>query len=172
MGLCGMKCCLFVIVFLDLSTSFEASPFISDGIFGSHDSGERRLLQRRTPCPASFEFQNYTIITSKCKGPEYPPDLCCSSFKEFACPFVDSLNDLRNDCAEIMFSYIYINGNYPTGLFASICREGKDGLECPGVPPPSMLSENANKNLSRNIRELLPITMLMVASLALTLQYF
>ncbi|XP_075503070.1 GPI-anchored protein LLG1-like isoform X2 [Primulina tabacum] len=142
MGLCGMKCCLFVIVFLDLSTSFEASPFISDGIFGSHDSGERRLLQRRTPCPASFEFQNYTIITSKCKGPEYPPDLCCSSFKEFAC------------------------------LFASICREGKDGLECPGVPPPSMLSENANKNLSRNIRELLPITMLMVASLALTLQYF
>ncbi|XP_073141710.1 GPI-anchored protein LLG1-like isoform X2 [Henckelia pumila] len=172
MGLSGTKCFLFVIVFLFLSTCFEASPFIPDGIFGSHDSGERRLLQAKIPCPVNFEIQNYSIITTKCKGPKYPVDQCCSSFKEFACPFVDSLNDLRNDCASIMFSYIYVNGNYPAGLFGSLCREGKDGLECPEVPPPPMLSETANKNLSRNIRELLTITMLIVASLALTLQYF
>ncbi|KZV27604.1 GPI-anchored protein LORELEI-like [Dorcoceras hygrometricum] len=169
MGSSGMKCWFFVIVFLFLSTSFEASPFISDGKFGSHNSGGRRLLQAKTPCPVSFEFQNYTIITSKCKGPKYPADICCSAFKDFACPFVDSLNDLRNDCATIMFSYINMNGKYPGGLFASMCREGKEGLECPELPPPS---EKANKNLGASIRQPLPFTMLIVTSLALTLQYF
>jgi hypothetical protein len=78
----------------------------------------------------NFEFLNYTIITSKCKGPQYPAALCCSAFKEFACPYADQLNDGTNDCASTMFSYINLYGKYPPGLFASECKEGKEGLEC------------------------------------------
>ena len=73
---------------------------------------------------------NYTVITSKCKGPQYPAKLCCEGFKEFACPFVEQINDGTNDCATTMFSYINLYGKYPPGLFASECREGKEGLEC------------------------------------------
>ncbi|TYK23237.1 GPI-anchored protein LORELEI-like [Cucumis melo var. makuwa] len=86
-------------------------------------------------CPVNFEFLNYTIITSKCKGPRYPPKLCCSALKEFACPYVEDINDLTNDCASTMFSYINLYGKYPPGLFSSECKEGKEGLECPALPP-------------------------------------
>ncbi|RRT35342.1 hypothetical protein B296_00056846 [Ensete ventricosum] len=80
---------------------------------------------------------NYTIITSKCKGPQYPAKLCCDAFKEFACPYADQLNDETNDCASTMFSYINLYGKYPPGLFASECREGKEGLACPASSPQS-----------------------------------
>ncbi|WOK92013.1 GPI-anchored protein LORELEI-like [Canna indica] len=73
---------------------------------------------------------NYTIITSRCKGPQYAANLCCTAFKEFACPYADQLNDATNDCATTMFSYINLYGKYPPGLFASECREGKEGLAC------------------------------------------
>lgn len=86
-------------------------------------------------CPVNFENQNYTIITSKCKGPNYPGKSCCNALKDFACPFADAINDLKNDCATTMFSYINIYGKYPPGLFASQCREGKEGLECPAEAP-------------------------------------
>ncbi|KAF8409819.1 hypothetical protein HHK36_005898 [Tetracentron sinense] len=69
-------------------------------------------------CSVNFEFLNYTIITSQCKGPQYLPKLCCTAFKEFACPYADQLNDLTNDCASTMFSYINLFGKYPPGLFA------------------------------------------------------
>ncbi|CAI9088117.1 OLC1v1022362C2 [Oldenlandia corymbosa var. corymbosa] len=108
-------------------------------------------------CPISFEFQNYTIITSKCKGPQYPPDLCCQAFKDFACPFADQINDLSNDCATTMFSYINLYGKYPPGLFASECREGKNGLECPALPPES--ANDSGSLLTRN-----PSTPLMLAT--------
>ena len=93
-------------------------------------------------CPVNFEFLNYTVITSECKGPHYPADRCCSSFKDFACPYADMLNDLTNDCASTMFSYINLYGRYPPGLFASECREGKEGLECPADAPSA--SDNMN----------------------------
>jgi hypothetical protein len=83
----------------------------------------------------NFEFLNYTIITSKCKGPLYPADACCGAFTEFACPYVDVINDLTNDCASTMFSYINLYGKYPPGLFSSECRGGKEGLACPASPP-------------------------------------
>ncbi|KAL7217662.1 hypothetical protein ACSBR2_010994 [Camellia fascicularis] len=86
-------------------------------------------------CPVNFEFLNYTIITSQCKGPQYAPNICCPAFKEFACPYADVLNDLSNDCATTMFSYINLYGKYPPGLFASLCREGKQGLACPATAP-------------------------------------
>lgn len=94
-------------------------------------------------CPVNFEFLNYTIITSQCKGPRYPANRCCPAFKELACPYTDVLNDLTNECASIMFSYINLYGNYPPGLFANECREGKLGLACPALPP-STLADDTN----------------------------
>ncbi|CAK9308613.1 unnamed protein product [Citrullus colocynthis] len=88
-------------------------------------------------CPVSFEFLNYTIITSKCKGPLYSPKLCCSALTELVCPYVDVMNDMTTDCASTMFSYINLYGKYPPGLFSSQCREGVEGLACPPLPPPS-----------------------------------
>jgi hypothetical protein len=90
---------------------------------------------------------NYTIITSKCKGPKYPSDLCCGAFKEFACPYADVLNDLTNDCATTMFSYINVNGNYPPGLFANECKDGKLGLACPAPAPAPTANENGSHNM-------------------------
>ncbi|XP_048228724.1 GPI-anchored protein LLG1 [Ricinus communis] len=110
------------------SSSSSASSSFSDSVFDSHGSTGRNLLQAKKACPVNFEFQNYTIITSQCKGPKYPPKTCCAAFKEFACPFADVLNDLTNNCASTMFSYINLYGKYPPGLFASACRGRKKGL--------------------------------------------
>lgn len=132
--------CVILVIFLSLLASKSASTFLSEGIFVHHIAQGRNLLQAKTGCPVNFEFQNYTIITSQCKGPQYPPSLCCKAFKEFACPFVDEVNDLSNDCATTMFSYINLYGKYPPGLFASECREGKEGLACPAQAP----SQSAN----------------------------
>ncbi|GAB2285364.1 GPI-anchored protein llg1 [Dionaea muscipula] len=102
----------------------------ADAVFESHGSTGRTLLQIIKRCPIDFENQNYTILTSKCKGPKYTADLCCPAFKEFACPFAKELNDLQTDCATTMFSYINLYGKYPAGLFANECKEGKNGLAC------------------------------------------
>ena len=113
-------------------------------------------------CPVNFEFQNYTIITSKCKGPKYPPSLCCSALKEFACPYADELNDLSNDCASTMFSYINLSGKYPPGLFASECREDKLGLVCDASGPGSA-QEKSEVNSGVQIEyKLLPVTALLL----------
>lgn len=105
-------------------------------------------LSSITGCPVNFEFLNYTIITSQCKGPQYLPKLCCAAFKEFACPYVVQINDLTNDCASTMFSYINLYGKYPPGLFASECREGKEGLLCNATAP----AESVNANGDRTAR--------------------
>jgi hypothetical protein len=81
-------------------------------------------------CSADFQFKNYTILTSQCKGPKFLPAGCCNGFKDFACPYADDINDMTNDCAITMFNYINLYGRYPPGLFANICTEGIFGLEC------------------------------------------
>ncbi|CAI0540931.1 unnamed protein product [Linum tenue] len=93
-------------------------------------------------CPANFEYMNYTDITSRCRGPEYQPEECCPAFKDFACPYAELLNEVSNDCASIMFSYINIYGRYPPGLFANECREGKKGLSCPSPSSSSSYSQH------------------------------
>ena len=97
------------------------------------------LSENSADCTVDFENQNYTILTSQCKGPQYPPKLCCEAFKQFACPFANEINDVTTNCALTMFSYINLFGKYPPGLFASECKEGKQGLDCSQVaaPPPS-----------------------------------
>lgn len=101
------------------------------------------FLSMVTECSVNFEFMNYTVITSQCKGPKYPAKECCSSFKEFACPYAEQINDLSSDCANTMFSYINIYGSYPPGIFSNECQEGKKGLECPAMPPNSLADLNA-----------------------------
>ncbi|OAY78185.1 GPI-anchored protein LLG1-like [Ananas comosus] len=133
---------LFFLLFFFIG--FASATSISGDVFQSHGSTGRSLLQAKKSCPVNFEFLNYTIITSKCKGPQYPASLCCSAFKEFACPYSDELNDGTNDCASTMFSYINLYGKYPPGLFASECREGKEGLSCPPELSQSQKAVNAN----------------------------
>ena len=99
----------------------------------------------------NFEFQNYTIITSQCKGPKFPPKECCGSFKEFACPFTAYINDESNDCASTMFSYINLYGKYPPGLFAHECREGKEGLSCKGVPQRNVVASGGQRARSSSL---------------------
>ncbi|XP_021291944.1 GPI-anchored protein LLG2-like [Herrania umbratica] len=123
-----------LIFFFLLSGFASSSTHISNGAIESHGSTGRYLLQAKKACSEDFQHKNYTIITSQCKGPEYPAKGCCQALKEFACPFADKLNDLSTDCASTMFSYINLYGKYPPGLFANMCREGKEGLQCSEPP--------------------------------------
>ncbi|KAI9100025.1 hypothetical protein K1719_024243 [Acacia pycnantha] len=134
------SCEVLLVLFVALSVLA-----VSDATFDSEAHIGRNLLQAKKGCQVNFEFSNYTIITSQCKGPQYPPKTCCAAFKEFACPYADVLNDLTNECATTMFSYINIYGKYPPGLFASECREGKQGLACPALPPSATASDTANQ---------------------------
>ncbi|XP_022748939.1 GPI-anchored protein LLG2-like [Durio zibethinus] len=122
---------MYLILFFLLAGFASSFTHISNGAFESHGTTGRNLLQAKKACSEDFEHKNYTILTSKCKGPLYPTKGCCDALKEFACPFADKLNDLTTDCASTMFSYINLYGKYPPGLFANMCREGKEGLECP-----------------------------------------
>ncbi|KAJ0261586.1 GPI-anchored protein LLG1 [Hirschfeldia incana] len=155
----ALLCCLLLTVF----PSFSSSSFISGGVFGSQAlvTG-RNLLQTKKTCPVNFEFMNYTIITSQCKGPKFPPKECCGSFKDFACPYTDELNDLSNDCATTMFSYINLYGKYPPGLFANQCQEGKEGLECPAMSPGSEADVNAAITTASSPIRLIIFTALLV----------
>ncbi|KAG5545331.1 hypothetical protein RHGRI_017706 [Rhododendron griersonianum] len=81
-------------------------------------------------CTVDFEHQNYTIITSQCKGPNFQAGPCCAALKEFACPYSVEISNEKSDCASTMFSYINAMGNYPPALFSSLCVEGKQGLDC------------------------------------------
>lgn len=114
-------------------------------------------------CTINFESQNYTIITSQCKGPQYPPQACCQAFKEFACPFTDAINDEQSDCATTMFSYINLYGKYPPGLFALQCREGKEGLDCTDIL--------AAKEKSRGQISATPSTLLLLLAAFFVLVY-
>nr|BAK01382.1 predicted protein [Hordeum vulgare subsp. vulgare] len=125
---------LFLAAVLARLASSSASPFMSDIVYqASTGSTGRSLLQTENDCPISFEIQNYTILTSKCKAPYYPPLECCDAFKEFACPFAVYINNQSTNCGDTMFSYIIIRG-YPKGLFADECLNGKEGVSCEGIP--------------------------------------
>ncbi|XP_062079119.1 GPI-anchored protein LLG1 [Humulus lupulus] len=159
---------IFSFLLMGLLASASSSTHISDSIFDFHVSSGRNLLQAKKGCPVNFEFLNYTIITSQCKGPHYPAKQCCAAFKDFACPYSDVLNDLTNDCASTMFSYINLYGRYPPGLFASECKEGKLGLECPAQPP----SVSKDVNASNAVAYSSPLSLLTAAFIVLLLKLF
>ncbi|KAK1295735.1 hypothetical protein QJS10_CPB15g01252 [Acorus calamus] len=141
---------LIIFFFFLLLLSFSSA---SNGVFMelSDRSTDRRLLQTTTSCPINFEDQNYTIITSQCKGPDYNTTSCCNAYKQFSCPFTAQLNDLSNGCSNTMFTYIDLKG-YPPGLFASLCHDGVDGLSCPALPPKS---DNYSSNAAHIRSEIL-----------------
>ncbi|XP_061354169.1 GPI-anchored protein LLG1 [Gastrolobium bilobum] len=159
--------CSSLLLIMVLSVSSSPSTFLSETIFDSQAHTGRNLLQAMKGCSVNFEFLNYTIITSKCKGPKYPPKDCCGAFKEFACPYATQLNDLTTDCASTMFSYINLYGRYPPGLFSSECREGKEGLACPALPP----SESAKDTTGNNQIVHCPSLLLMLTACFLILLF-
>ncbi|KAJ6758084.1 GPI-ANCHORED PROTEIN LLG1-RELATED-RELATED [Salix koriyanagi] len=59
----------------------------SDDALDVHGGSGRTLLQMKKACNMSFENLDYSVLTDKCKGPQYPAKPCCDAFKEFACPF-------------------------------------------------------------------------------------
>ncbi|KAG7022917.1 GPI-anchored protein LLG1, partial [Cucurbita argyrosperma subsp. argyrosperma] len=108
---------------------FDLFVFADEALKAGKPTG-RSLLQAQKECTVDMEAQNYTILTSQCKGPKYPPKVCCHALLEFCCSFVEELNDRTNNCATTMFSYINLYGQYPPGLFANQCKGGEQGLEC------------------------------------------
>ncbi|KAG9146788.1 hypothetical protein Leryth_005111 [Lithospermum erythrorhizon] len=141
------RSCMILVLSVCLFTgSLSVPTFLSDGILGSQHATGRSLLQERKACPVNFEFLNYTIITSKCKGPQYQAKLCCPAFQEFACPYAEHMNELSNNCASTMFSYINLYGKYPPGLFANECKRDKQGLECEALPPSQKIASNKNSH--------------------------
>ncbi|KAL6844710.1 hypothetical protein ACP4OV_025369 [Aristida adscensionis] len=127
------------------AAALAAAGFVSNDALVGHESGGagRSLLQAKKECPVSFEGANYTVITSRCKGPLYQPSLCCGALKEFACPYSSYINDATTNCAATMFSYINLYGKYPPGLFANTCHEGNKGLACPEDTPQVKPGEQA-----------------------------
>jgi len=139
-----MTFCSLTLIYLAFFSPPASAEFLSEVALHQPNVGGRSLLQNLKSCPISFEFQNYTIITSQCKGPNYTREHCCSAFVEFACPFAQYINDQTTDCATTMFSYINIRGNYPAGLFSSFCQGDKNGLPCEAEVPSPSSSENVN----------------------------
>ncbi|KAK1396255.1 GPI-anchored protein LORELEI [Heracleum sosnowskyi] len=123
---------LHLLLFFLLFSS-ASSITLSNDIFESQIFPGRSLLQQKPSCGIDFQNQNYTVITSQCKGPTFQAKACCGALKELACPFSDQLNDMKNDCAATLFSYINLHGKYPPGLFANLCHDGKEGLNCDEV---------------------------------------
>ncbi|KAK9075499.1 hypothetical protein SSX86_003823 [Deinandra increscens subsp. villosa] len=121
-----------LLFFLAPSFVISSSP-ISYKALESYRGTTRNLLQQKQSCPVNFENENYTIITSQCKGPVYKREPCCNSFLQIACPHWEQVNDEKTNCASTLFSYINLYGKYPPGLFASMCKGGKDGLSCDHV---------------------------------------
>ncbi|XP_072993368.1 GPI-anchored protein LLG1-like [Typha latifolia] len=163
-----MKAALFLLLlffFFFFLVGFASAAFITGDVFQSRGSNSRSLLQTKQNCPITFEFLNYTILTSKCKGPQYPPLPCCSAFKEFACPHADLLNNGTNTCANDLFSYIHSNGNFPNGLFSSECSDEKDGISCP-----SELSQNTTNVNGGSSEQSLSIALLLVSGFSMALQ--
>ncbi|XP_072968550.1 GPI-anchored protein LLG1-like isoform X2 [Typha angustifolia] len=156
-----MKAALFLLLLLFFSVGFASAAFITGDVSQSRGSNSRSLLQTKQHCPRSFEFLNYTILTSKCKAPQYPPLPCCSAFKEFACPLADLLNDGTYTCASDIFSYIHSNGNFPGGLFADECSDVKDGISCP---------QNTTNVNGGSSDQRLSIALLLVSGFSMALQ--
>lgn len=143
--------CYLMLICLTFLSPPASAEFLSGEALHQPNVGARSLLQNLASCPVSFEFQNYTIITSQCKGPNYTRELCCTAFTEFACPFAQNINNLSTDCSQTMFSYINLYGKYPPGLFSNLCQGDQHGLLCEAEVPSPSSSENANAAGSRRV---------------------
>ncbi|CAH2077877.1 unnamed protein product [Thlaspi arvense] len=138
----------FSFLLMALLVTLSSSTSISDSVFESQTSVSGRNLLAMKKCEVNFESMNYTGMINQCRGPGFPAKECCSAFKEFACPFVNQINDRSSDCAKTMFSYLNVYGKYPPGLFANECKERKDGIVCPSSPhSPTIIASTAPRFL-------------------------
>ncbi|CAM0906224.1 unnamed protein product [Alopecurus aequalis] len=126
---------LRAVVFAALVGLATPAGFISNDALHPRGAASRSLLQTKKDCPVTFEGANYTLLTSRCKGPLYQPALCCAALVDFACPYGVYINDASTNCAATMFSMIHLYGKYPTGLFANTCKGNNEGLKCPDDVP-------------------------------------
>lgn len=124
---------LLFLFFLLVGLPSSCSSCIKNDVVEAHVQTGRALLQQQGNCPIDFERENYTIITSQCKGPHYNSTICCNAFKQLACKHAQEINNVQNGCATTMFNYINLYGKYPPGLFANMCKEDKEGLNCKDV---------------------------------------
>ncbi|CAH9117163.1 unnamed protein product [Cuscuta epithymum] len=128
----GLRYCFFLLLFFLLG--FATPSYIKYEVLENAErTAGRSLLQEKQDCPIDMENQNYTIVTSQCKGPKYDGKVCCGAFKELACKNRDALNAENNNCATVMFNYLHLYGKYPPGLFGNLCKEDKNGLDCKQV---------------------------------------
>ncbi|XP_042753325.1 GPI-anchored protein LLG1 [Lactuca sativa] len=130
----------------------------------------RNLLQQKQSCPVNFENENYTIITSQCKGPVYQREPCCNSFLQIACPHWEQINDEKTNCASTLFSYINVYGKYPPGLFASMCKGDKKGLSCEKID--TSTSKKGDKSQAATMCIKSPWVMIMGGVMVFVLEFF
>ncbi|OIT36373.1 PREDICTED: GPI-anchored protein LLG1-like [Nicotiana attenuata] len=129
------SCFLLFLFFFVVGLASSSPSFIKYDVLESHVQG-RGLLQQyliKDNCPINFEKEDYRPLTSQCKGPQYNAAICCNAFKIVACKHTNEINDVDNGCADSMFYYINLNGKYPIGLFANICKEDEEGLDCNNI---------------------------------------
>ncbi|KAG5579198.1 hypothetical protein H5410_049825 [Solanum commersonii] len=138
--------------FLLVDLSYSSPLYIKHDVLEARVHTGRALLQQQGNCPIDFERENYTIITSQCKGPHYNSSICCNAFKQLACKHTQEINDVQNGCATTMFNYINLYGKYPPGLFANMCKEDKEGLNCKDVIQPEGKNDEQKSNSSKGTK--------------------
>ncbi|XP_039071622.1 GPI-anchored protein LLG3-like [Hibiscus syriacus] len=120
------------LVFFFLVLGFaSSSTHISHRVLQAQKTDMRGVPEFSIPCKHDFKNMNYTIITSKCKGPESSKKDCCDALLAFACPIADIINDDKTDCAALMFCTIRQHGDYPPSMFINMCKNGTHALNCP-----------------------------------------
>ncbi|KAL3631547.1 hypothetical protein CASFOL_024531 [Castilleja foliolosa] len=145
-----------------LALRFTSASYISNEVLEPHGLVGRALLQQKSTCTVDFENMNYTVVTSQCKGPNYTPERCCEPLKQLVCPIKDEFNDLKTNCADTFFSYLNLYGKYPPGLFAALCKEGEQGLDCQGVPDPPPPNQSGAHLLAESYSSTLLIMLLVL----------
>ncbi|CAM0871115.1 unnamed protein product [Alopecurus aequalis] len=118
------------------AAAFISNDALALAVDGATATGRSRTLLQAgmKVCPVDLAAANYTVLTSRCRWPQFDPRRCCAAFTDLACPYADYLNDNSTDCAVTIFQHIRFYGNYPPGVFYLNCKAGPEGLKCPDDP--------------------------------------
>ncbi|XP_055809222.1 GPI-anchored protein LLG2-like [Solanum dulcamara] len=161
----GFQKFFLFLFFLLFGLSSSSPSYIKYDVVEARVQTGRALLQQQGNCPIDFERENYTIITSQCKGPHYNSSICCNAFKQLACKHTEEINDVQNGCATTMFNYINLYGKYPPGLFANMCKGDKEGLNCKDVIQPECKTDEQKSHSSKGTTKCSTILMVIAAFL-------
>ncbi|CAN4116830.1 unnamed protein product [Withania somnifera] len=128
-----ISCFILFFFFLAVGLASSSPDHISYEALKVHMLGGRGLLESffvKDYCPVDFSKEDYTPLTSTCKGPYYNPLVCCNGFKQIACKYTELINNVENGCATGLFFFMGKQGGYPNDLFNQICKGDKEGLSC------------------------------------------